>query len=172
MIGLGFVKDNGRWSYSIVSRMSALIKTSTYTTLGRHCCPLAQSGKHFWKKIFWDLAKNPLWFFFVAYLVINERGCYWPSTLMGFVHFKLNQISNIDALPCTGCLWTGVSGNSRSRSLLEMEASDSRSRIVDMDFLFPYHSQTLGLPFFIPFPFPNFGNGFCHSLSVSELKYY
>ena len=41
----------------------------------------------------------------------------------------------------------GVSGNSRSRSFPRMEASDS-------------HSRTLGMDFFIPFPFPNFGNGF------------
>ena len=41
----------------------------------------------------------------------------------------------------------GVSGNSRSRSFPRIEASDSRSR-------------TLGMDFFIPFPFPNFGNGF------------
>ena len=74
---------------------------------------------------------------------------------MGVIHFKLNQISNIDALPCTGCLWTGVSGNYRSRSLFGMEASDSRSRIVDMDF-------------FIPLPFPDFGIAFFHSLPIPE----
>ena len=51
---------------------------------------------------------------------------------------------------------TGVSGNSRSRSFPRMEASDSRSR-------------TLGMDFFIPFPFPNFGNGFFHSLPVPKL---
>ena len=49
----------------------------------------------------------------------------------------------------------GVSGNSRSRSFPRMEASDSRSR-------------TLGMDFFIPFPFPNFGNVFFHSLPVPE----
>ena len=42
---------------------------------------------------------------------------------------------------------TGVSGNSRSRPFPRMKASDSLSRIMGMDF-------------FIPFPFPNFGNGF------------
>ena len=36
----------------------------------------------------------------------------------------------------------GVSGNSRSRTFPRMEASDSLSR-------------TLGMDFFIPFPFPN-----------------
>ena len=65
---------------------------------------------------------------------------------------------------------SGVSGNSRSRSFPRMEASDSLSR-------------TLGMDFFIPFPFPNFGNGFFsfpsrsrilgmdffHSLPVPEL---
>ena len=65
---------------------------------------------------------------------------------------------------------TGVSGNSRSRPFPRMKASDSLSRIMGMDF-------------FIPFPFPNFGNaffsfpsrsrimgmGFFHSLPVPEL---
>merc|ERR1711994_1075025 len=64
----------------------------------------------------------------------------------------------------------GVSGNSHSRPFPRMEASDSLSRIMGMDF-------------FIPFPFPNFGNvffsfpsgsrimgmGFIHSLPVPEL---
>ena len=49
----------------------------------------------------------------------------------------------------------GVSRNSRSRSFPRMEASDSRSRIS-------------GTFFFIPFPFPNFGNAFFHSLPVPE----
>ena len=65
----------------------------------------------------------------------------------------------------------GVSGNSRSRSFPRMEASDSLSR-------------TLGMDFFIPFPFPNFRNGFFsfpsrsrnlgmdifHSLPVPEFR--
>ena len=65
---------------------------------------------------------------------------------------------------------TEVSGNSRSRPFPRMKASDSLSRIMGMDF-------------FIPFPFPNFGNaffsfpsrsrimgmGFFHSLPVPEL---
>ena len=64
----------------------------------------------------------------------------------------------------------GVSGNSRSRPFPRMKASDSLSRIMGMDF-------------FIPFPFPNFGNAFFsfpsrsrimgivffHSLPVPEL---
>ena len=67
-------------------------------------------------------------------------------------------------------LQAGVSGNSRSRPFPRMEASDSLSRIMGMDF-------------FIPFPFPNFGNAFFsfpsrsrimgmvffHSLPVPEL---
>ena len=51
---------------------------------------------------------------------------------------------------------TGVSGNSRSRPFPRMKTSDSLSRIMGMDF-------------FIPFPFPNFGNAFFHSLPVPEL---
>ena len=60
---------------------------------------------------------------------------------------------------------------SRSREFLGMIASDSHSRIVGMDF---FHS--LPVPelwewiFFIPFPFPNFGNGFFHSLPVPEFR--
>ena len=68
------------------------------------------------------------------------------------------------------CARPGVSGNSRSRPFPRMKASDSLSRIMGMDF-------------FIPFPFPNFGNaffsfpsrsrimgmGFFHSLPVPEL---
>jgi len=68
------------------------------------------------------------------------------------------------------CDVLGVSGNSCSRTFPRMEASDSLS-------------QTLGMDFFIPFPFPNFGDGFFsfpsrsrilgmdffHSLPVPEL---
>ena len=42
---------------------------------------------------------------------------------------------------------TGVSGNSRSRPFPRIKASDS-------------HSLIMGMDFFIPFPFPNFGNFF------------
>ena len=45
---------------------------------------------------------------------------------------------------------------SRSRSFPRMEASDSLSR-------------TLGMDFFIPFPFPNFGNGFFSFPSRSRI---
>ena len=74
---------------------------------------------------------------------------------------------------------------SRSREFLGMIAPDSHSRIVGMEF---FHS--LPVPelwewnFFIPFPFPNYGNGFFsfpsysrilemvsfHSLPVPELR--
>ena len=50
----------------------------------------------------------------------------------------------------------GVSGNSRSRPFPRMEASDSLSRIMGMDF-------------FIPFPFPNFGNAFFSFPSRSRI---
>ena len=37
-------------------------------------------------------------------------------------------------------------------------------------FSFPSRSRISGMSFFIPFPFPNFGNGFFHSLPVPELR--
>ena len=57
----------------------------------------------------------------------------------------------------------------RSREFLGIIASDSHSLIVEMDF---FHS--LPIPelwewiFFIPFPFPNFGNRFFHSLPIPK----
>ena len=36
-------------------------------------------------------------------------------------------------------------------------------------FSFPSRSRISGMLFFIPFPFPNYGNGFFHSLPVPEL---
>ena len=93
---------------------------------------------------------------------------------------------------------TGVSGNSRSQSFPRMEASDSLSRTLGMDFFipfpfpnfgngffsFPSRSRILGMDFFhslpvpefwewdffIPFPFPKFGNGFFYSLPVPEFR--
>ena len=79
--------------------------------------------------------------------------------------------------------YTGVSRNSRSRPFPRMKASDSLSRIMGMDFFipfpfpnfgnaffsFPSRSRIMGMFFFIPFPFPNCGNGFFHSLPVPEL---
>ena len=55
------------------------------------------------------------------------------------------------------CLW--VSGNSISRLFTGMKASGSCSRILEMEC-------------FIPFLFPNFGNGFFHSLHVPKLWEY
>merc|ERR1719429_595228 len=37
-------------------------------------------------------------------------------------------------------------------------------------FSFPSRSRILGMDFFIPFLFPNFGNGFFHSLPVPEFR--
>ena len=75
---------------------------------------------------------------------------------------------------------SGVSWNSHSRPFPRITASDSRSE-SECFFSFSSHSRILGmfffhsLPvpkfwewvFFIPFPFPNFGNGIIHSRSRS-----
>ena len=53
-------------------------------------------------------------------------------------------------------LQAGVSGNSLSRPFPRMKASDSRSRIMGMDF-------------FIPFPLLNFGNAFSPFPSCSRI---
>ena len=53
-------------------------------------------------------------------------------------------------------MWIKYYSRSRSRSFPRMEASDSLSR-------------TLGMDFFIPFPFPNFGNGFFSFPSRSRI---
>ena len=80
-------------------------------------------------------------------------------------------------------LKSGTSGNSRSRPSPRMKASDSLSRIMGMDFFIPPVPEFLECFFFIPFPFPNYGNGFFsfpsrsrivgmdffHSLPVPEL---
>ena len=57
----------------------------------------------------------------------------------------------------------GVSGNSPSRPFPRMKASDSLARMMGMDFFIS------GMLFFIPFPFPNYGNGFFYFLPVPEL---
>ena len=51
-----------------------------------------------------------------------------------------------------------------------MIASDSRSRKMGMDFFFPFLFPNFGNVFFIPFPFPNFGDGFFHSFPDPELQ--
>ena len=56
----------------------------------------------------------------------------------------------------TGFNHCNFSFPSRSRSFPRMEASDSLSR-------------TLGMDFFIPYPFPNFGNGFFSFPSRSRI---
>ena len=66
------------------------------------------------------------------------------------------QILNSDNFLAVNRPSPGVSGNSRSPPFPRMKASDSRSRIMGMDF-------------FIPFPFPNVGNAFFHSLPVPEV---
>ena len=105
-------------------------------------------------------------------LLISQHNCFVN------IQLKTTQQGNLPM----GNL-TGVSGNSRSRSFPRMEASDSRSRTLGMDFFipflfpnfgngffpFPSRSRNLGMNFFIPFPFPNFGNGFFNSLPVPEL---
>ena len=109
----------------------------------------------------------------------TEEGVYFPPGMWRMFLFFSKIDMGITHLINQGChpdqFCTGVSGNSRSRSFPRMEASDSlskfrewlffhspsRTRISGMDF---FHS--LPVPefrewtFFIPFPFPNFGNGF------------
>ena len=97
-----------------------------------------------------------------------------------------------DSLPhfltfsCFMChnLFPGVSGNSRSRPFPRMTASDSCSQIMGMDFFFPFpflnfgnvffsfpsRSQIMGM-FFFSFPSCSqiVGMDFFHSLPVPEL---
>ena len=84
----------------------ALIKTSTYTRLDFYIHQTCAIWKTFLKEDFLgpDMKTSIKTFF--AFQVIDERGSYWPTTIMGFLHFNLNQIRNIDALSCTGCLLT------------------------------------------------------------------
>ena len=80
---------------------------------------------------------------------------------------------------------TGVSGNSHSRPFLRMKASDSLSRIMGMDFFipfpfpifgnaffsFPSRSRIMGMVFFHSIPIPEFWECFFfHSLPVPELR--
>ena len=114
-----------------------------------------------------------------------------PSTLHWVSTTSEKSISALSPLVKSAELRAGVSGNSRSRSFPRMEASDSLSRTLGMDFFipfpfpnfgngffsFPSRSRILGIDFFIPFPFPNFGiffysrilgMFFFHSLPVPE----
>ena len=80
----------------------------------------------------------------------------WYMVIIG--HYGAVMVGGIGSL-LGGTFWkvAGGSGNSRSRLFPRMKASDSRSRIMGMDF-------------FIPFLFPNFGNGIFHSLPVPKLS--
>ena len=83
-----------------------------------------------------------------------------------------------DSLPhfltfsCFMChnLFPGVSGNSRSRPFPRMTASDSCSQIMGMDFFFPFPFLNFGNVFF---SFPSrsqiMGMFFFHSLPVPKL---
>ena len=66
------------------------------------------------------------------------------------------QILNSDNFLAVNRPSPGVSGNSRSPPFPRMKASDSRSRIMGMDF-------------FIPFPLLNFGNAFSPFPSCSRI---
>ena len=90
---------------------------------------------------------------------INVNLCIMPSKLLLYIFYK-----NVYALR------SGVSGNSRSLPFPRMKASDSLSRFMEMDFFIPFPFPNFGNAFFfIPFPFPNYGNCFFHSLPVPEL---
>ena len=67
------------------------------------------------------------------------------------------------------CSRPGVSGNSRSRPSQEWEPLIPFPELWEWIFSFPSRSWISGMLFFIPFPFPNYGNGFFHSLPVPEL---
>ena len=67
------------------------------------------------------------------------------------------------------CARPGVSGNSRSRPFPRMKASDSLSRIIGMDFFIPFPFPNFGNVFFsFPLSFLNFGIGIIHSCSRSR----
>ena len=77
---------------------------------------------------------------------------------------------------------TEVSGNSRSRPFPRMKASNSLSGIMGMDFFIPFpfpnfgnaffsfssRSRIMGMFFFHIFPFPNCGDRFVSFLSLHE----
>ena len=71
-------------------------------------------------------------------------------------HASLSSKSCHIVNPIQCSFFPGVSGNSRSRPFPRMKASDSLSRIM-------------GMVFFIPFPFPNCGNGFFSFPSRSRI---
>ena len=75
---------------------------------------------------------------------INVNLCIMPSKLLLYIFYK-----NVYALR------SGVSRNSRSLPFPRMKASDSLSRFMEMDFFIPFPFPNFGNVFFIPFPFPN-----------------
>ena len=87
---------------------------------------------------------------FVLFGTVSQ--CCDATSILDGIIYELNSMMSVsDYHPtCDGQFF-----HSRSRSFPGIIASDSRSRI-------------LGMLFFIPFPFPNFGNAFFHSLPVPE----
>ena len=89
---------------------------------------------------------------------INVNLCIMPSKLLLYIFYK-----NVYALR------SGVSRNSRSLPFPRMKASDSLSRIMGMDFFIPFPFPNFGNAFFIPFPFLNHGNEFFSFPSRSRI---
>ena len=97
-----------------------------------------------------DLINPSIW----AHLGMNDCG---QSSQDQSREFSMTQQHKAALAQVTSYLCRpGVSGNSRSRPFPRMKASDSLSRIMGMDF-------------FIPFPFPNFRNGFSSFSSRSRI---
>ena len=88
-------------------------------------------------------------------------------------NFFSRQIFSKYFFLCYHIIFFPFHSHSRSRLFQRIIASDSCSRNVGMDFFipfpfpnfgiafysFPSRSQNLGIDFFIPFPFPNLGSG-------------
>ena len=89
---------------------------------------------------------------------INVNLCIMPSKLLLYIFYK-----NVYALR------SGVSRNSRSLPFPRMKASDSLSRFMEMDFFIPFPFPNFGNAFFIPFPFLNHGNEFFSFPSRSRI---
>ena len=82
------------------------------------------------------------------------------SDIPSNVPFSIFSDWSFEKFHCLRTFGAGVSGNSRSRPLRRIKASDFRSRIMGMDLFIPFPFPNFGNGFFIPFPFLNFGNGF------------
>ena len=166
------VKDNARFFCTLLSSLNNLL-----ANVRRHLAV-------------WDfVAEKDLvsWLDHLQHILSSDLCFHWSSCPGGFgdVDHLMDAVCGPDVdndmrvlvKPGHQVAWVGlvagVSGNSRSRSFPIMEASDSRSRTLGMDFFipfpfpnfgnaffsFPSRSRILGMDFFIPFPFPNFGNG-------------